>query len=316
MLEIAMRTAIGQARRRGGRPARRRRAPRVRRSTRPSSSAHLRDARRARLGRQDLAERRRTARTTRTQGDDPRRRGLRGRARRADRDRRRRCKAPIVHAMRGKEFIEYDNPFDVGMTGLLGFCVRLPRDDELRRAADARDRLSVPAVLSGQTRGSSRSTCAANRSAVARRLAPRAGRHREGDARRRCSPCSMTKTDAHVTSTSRLQHYAEGPQGARRARDRRAGPDTRSIRSTSRKRDRRARARTTRSSPATSARRRSGPRATCTMNGKRRLLGSFTHGSMANALPQAIGAQADVSATGRSSACRATAGSRCCWATC
>jgi pyruvate dehydrogenase (quinone) len=32
-----------------------------------------------------------------------------------------RLKAPIVHAMRGKEFIEYDNPFDVGMTGLLGF---------------------------------------------------------------------------------------------------------------------------------------------------------------------------------------------------
>ena len=29
--------------------------------------------------------------------------------------------APIVHAFRGKEFIEYDNPFDVGMTGLLGF---------------------------------------------------------------------------------------------------------------------------------------------------------------------------------------------------
>src|SRR6266853_4062353 len=32
-----------------------------------------------------------------------------------------RRKAPIVHALRGKEFIEYDNPFDVGMTGLLGF---------------------------------------------------------------------------------------------------------------------------------------------------------------------------------------------------
>ncbi len=29
--------------------------------------------------------------------------------------------APIVHALRGKEFVEYDNPFDVGMTGLLGF---------------------------------------------------------------------------------------------------------------------------------------------------------------------------------------------------
>jgi pyruvate dehydrogenase (quinone) len=33
----------------------------------------------------------------------------------------RRLKAPIVHALRGKEFIEYDNPYDVGMTGLLGF---------------------------------------------------------------------------------------------------------------------------------------------------------------------------------------------------
>ncbi len=31
-------------------------------------------------------------------------------------------KAPIVHALRGKEFIEYDNPYDVGMTGLLGFA--------------------------------------------------------------------------------------------------------------------------------------------------------------------------------------------------
>ena len=30
--------------------------------------------------------------------------------------------APIVHALRGKEFIEFDNPFDVGMTGLLGFA--------------------------------------------------------------------------------------------------------------------------------------------------------------------------------------------------
>jgi pyruvate dehydrogenase (quinone) len=30
-------------------------------------------------------------------------------------------RAPIVHALRGKEHVEYDNPFDVGMTGLLGF---------------------------------------------------------------------------------------------------------------------------------------------------------------------------------------------------
>lgn len=31
-------------------------------------------------------------------------------------------KAPVVHALRGKEHIEYDNEFDVGMTGLLGFA--------------------------------------------------------------------------------------------------------------------------------------------------------------------------------------------------
>ncbi|WP_295478090.1 ubiquinone-dependent pyruvate dehydrogenase [uncultured Pseudomonas sp.] len=32
-----------------------------------------------------------------------------------------RLKAPVVHALRGKQYIEYDNPFDVGMTGLIGF---------------------------------------------------------------------------------------------------------------------------------------------------------------------------------------------------
>lgn len=30
-------------------------------------------------------------------------------------------KSPIVHALGGKEFVEYDNPYDVGMTGLIGF---------------------------------------------------------------------------------------------------------------------------------------------------------------------------------------------------
>ena len=32
-----------------------------------------------------------------------------------------RAAAPYVHAFRGKEFVEYDNPYDVGMTGLIGF---------------------------------------------------------------------------------------------------------------------------------------------------------------------------------------------------
>ena len=32
-----------------------------------------------------------------------------------------RLKAPMVHSMRGKEHLEWDNPYDVGMTGLIGF---------------------------------------------------------------------------------------------------------------------------------------------------------------------------------------------------
>src|SRR5271166_3296618 len=31
-------------------------------------------------------------------------------------------KSPMVHAMRGKEHVEWDNPYDVGMTGLIGFA--------------------------------------------------------------------------------------------------------------------------------------------------------------------------------------------------
>ncbi|CAM5618002.1 pyruvate dehydrogenase [Streptomyces avidinii] len=32
-----------------------------------------------------------------------------------------RVKAPVGHALRGKEWIQYDNPYDVGMSGLLGY---------------------------------------------------------------------------------------------------------------------------------------------------------------------------------------------------
>jgi len=31
-------------------------------------------------------------------------------------------KSPIVHALGGKEYVEWDNPYDVGMTGLIGFA--------------------------------------------------------------------------------------------------------------------------------------------------------------------------------------------------
>ncbi|MFU1922085.1 ubiquinone-dependent pyruvate dehydrogenase, partial [Klebsiella pneumoniae] len=31
-----------------------------------------------------------------------------------------RLKAPIAHTSRAKDFVEYDNPFNMGMTGMLG----------------------------------------------------------------------------------------------------------------------------------------------------------------------------------------------------
>ncbi|OAJ60084.1 pyruvate dehydrogenase [Paraburkholderia ginsengiterrae] len=33
-----------------------------------------------------------------------------------------RLKAPVVHSLRGKEYVEHDNPYDVGMTGMVGFA--------------------------------------------------------------------------------------------------------------------------------------------------------------------------------------------------
>ena len=61
--------------------------------------------------------------------------------------------APIVHSLRGKEHVEYDNPFDVGMTGLIGFASGYAAMKELRHAAAAGHRLPLPAVLSRGRQG-------------------------------------------------------------------------------------------------------------------------------------------------------------------
>jgi hypothetical protein len=55
-------------------------------------------------------------------------------------------KAPIVHALRGKEHVEYDNPYDVGMTGLIGF-LWLPHHDERRHADPARHPVPLSRLL-------------------------------------------------------------------------------------------------------------------------------------------------------------------------
>ncbi|MFE7399389.1 hypothetical protein [Streptomyces sp. NPDC057557] len=56
-------------------------------------------------------------------------------------------KAPVVHALRGKEYVEYDNPYDVGPDRPARLRLRLQGDRGGGHPADARHRLSVPAVL-------------------------------------------------------------------------------------------------------------------------------------------------------------------------
>ena len=57
--------------------------------------------------------------------------------------------APVGHALRGKEFVQYDNPFDVGMTGLLGYgaCYEAMHAADLAGHVDAADPRGRRAVL-------------------------------------------------------------------------------------------------------------------------------------------------------------------------
>jgi len=195
-------------------------------------------------------------------------------------------KAPIVHALRGKEFIEYDNPFDVGMTGLLGFSsgyrAMMDCDTLLMLGTDFPYQQFYPekaTIIQVDIRGEQ----------IGRRTKVDLGV--VGDVKttlRALLPNLTEKTDDLHLSAS-IQHY----QKARAALDDLAVGETgqKSIHP---------------QYVAKIINEVAGNDAifTCdvgtptiwaarylTMNGKRRLLGSFSHGSMASALPQAIGAQ-------------------------
>ncbi len=196
-------------------------------------------------------------------------------------------KAPVVHALRGKEFVEYDNPYDVGMTGLIGFSSGYRAmehcDALLMLGTDFPYRafypVSVP-VIQIDVRGEQ----------IGRRVPVEvalAGTVRDTiDA---LLPLLAVKSDsehldrmtAHYRrARARLDRLAtEGsggsplhPQFVAATIDRLAADDAIFIPDVG--------------TPTIWAAR------YLHMNGKRRLLGSFTHGTMANALPQGIGAQA------------------------
>jgi pyruvate dehydrogenase (quinone) len=195
-------------------------------------------------------------------------------------------KAPVLHAMRGKEFVEYDNPYDVGMTGLIGFSsgyramehcdvlLMLGTDFPYRpffpqdvpiiqvdvRAEQIGRRVPVDVALVG--------TVKSTLEALLPRLAVKTDSEHldQMTAHYRRARAQLDHLAATGHGTSPLH-----PQQVAATVDRLASDDavfTCDV-----------------GTPTIWAAR------YLRMNGKRRLLGSFSHGSMANALPQGIGAQ-------------------------
>ncbi|MET0549572.1 MAG: ubiquinone-dependent pyruvate dehydrogenase [Xanthomonas sp.] len=195
--------------------------------------------------------------------------------------------APIVHALRGKEHVEWDNPFDVGMTGLIGFSsgyqAMLNCDTLLMLGTDfpyrqfyPKDATIVqvdndPAALGRRTplqlgiAADVRETIAA--------LLPRLQRREDrGFLEKSLAHYRKAREGLDDLAVAAAPGEPLHPQFVTRMVDALADADaifTCDV-----------------GTPTVWAAR------YLTMNGQRRLLGSFNHGSMANAMPQALGAQA------------------------
>jgi len=199
-----------------------------------------------------------------------------------------RLKAPMVHALRGKEHVEWDNPYDVGMTGLIGFSsgyyAMLDCDVLLMLGTDFPYRPFYPKG------GGARIAQVDLRAEQIGRRAP-VDLGVVGDVRATLAallPLLDQKLDGTYLAQARL-HYEK----ARKALDDLAvgTPGKRLIHPQQ-------------VAKAISDQASEDAVFTCdvglptvwaarylAMNGKRRLLGSFWHGSMANAMAQGIGAQ-------------------------
>src|SRR5262249_37607705 len=195
-------------------------------------------------------------------------------------------RAPIVHAMRGKEFIEYDNPFDVGMTGLLGFAsgyyAMMTCETLLMLGTGFPYQQFYPehaTIVQIDLRGEQ----------IGRRTKVDVGV--VGDVKATLAALSpkliQNRDDTHLKDA--LQHYHKARRGLDDLASGKPGHTPIHPQYVARMIDEVAADDAIFScdvgTPTIWAAR------YLTMNGKRRLLGSFVHGSMANALPQAIGAQ-------------------------
>lgn len=195
--------------------------------------------------------------------------------------------APVVHALRGKEHVEWDNPFDVGMTGLIGFSsgyhAMLNCDTLIMLGTDFPYRQFYPtdAKIIQVDR---------NPQALGRRATLDLGIAADvSETIDALLPRLTRKTDRSFLDTS-LKHYEKARQGlddlAQPSKADRPIHPQYVARLLSELADDDAIFTADVGSPTVWAAR------YLKMNGKRRLIGSFNHGSMANAMPQAIGAQA------------------------
>jgi pyruvate dehydrogenase (quinone) len=194
--------------------------------------------------------------------------------------------APIVHAYRGKEFIEYDNPFDVGMTGLLGFSsgyhAMMSCDTLLMLGTDfpyqqffPKDATVIQIDLRGEQLGRRSKVdfgFVGDTKTTLRALLPR---------------LEQNQHEAHLKSS--LEHYHKARQGLDNLASGDSGSKLIHPQYVASVIDQLASEDAVFTfdvgTPVIWAAR------YLRMNGKRRLIGSLNHGSMANALPQAIGAQ-------------------------
>ncbi len=197
-------------------------------------------------------------------------------------------KAPIVHSLRGKEFLEYDNPYDVGMTGLLGFSsgyramehcdalLMLGTDFPYRQFYPPAGVPVIQVDLRGEHLGRRRAVDVPLVGAVkdtVKALLPLVTSKPDTDHLDRMrGHYSRARKRLDALADQRRHTTPVHPQLVAAAIDRMASDDAVFLADVG-------------SLTVWAAR-------YLTMNGRRRLLGSFNHGSMANALPQAIGVQA------------------------
>lgn len=193
--------------------------------------------------------------------------------------------APIVHTLRSKQFIEYDNPFDVGMTGLLGFASGYRAlgncDTLLMLGTDFPYRPFLPdqaTVIQVDLRGEHLGRripvalgLIGDAGDTAEALLPLLKPHRDrSHLEDSLAHYAKTRTKLDDLATTRKDGQPLHPQYVARLLDEVAADDAVFIPDVG--------------SPVIWAAR------YLTMNGRRKLIGSFIHGSMANALPQAVGA--------------------------